>query len=318
MGFVAIAPGRVEREKGAFGDAPGPSGLDAALLRIQAEAAALIEQAPPLERQEQRRHEIFEHRARPARQAAIAVLPQPRTRECAPVAARRLAPRDGKIAREHGLARQQIVPAARGAFAPHVPADHEQIARFIVKKGKIRLLRHPAQTGSKLFFPRLRGESRRDEQRGAAIAAVHGGNKGRGERGERACVVPVAEMPAAARQLLRGSREAAEEGDRLVPADHAEVAGRDGRRHRKAEVRGRNGVRRAARRAALNVVRRQIVVLPGAERGKVFPGVRGNGAQIGRVRRGKRFLRRGAQAERPGRERREQPHQAGRAADHRP
>ena len=137
MRLIAVAKGGVERIERALGYAPGLSGKMAALLHIQAEAAALEEQACPVERQEQRGHEVFKHRPRPARKAAVSVLLQLRAAQGAPMPHRHVPFRNGDVACQHRFTRHEVVPAAAAGIIHGVIADIEQAAHPVIERCKI-------------------------------------------------------------------------------------------------------------------------------------------------------------------------------------
>ena len=137
MRLIAVAQGGIERVERAFGYAPGLARKTAALLHIQAEAAALEDQACPVERQEQRGHEVFKHRPRPACKAAVAVLLQLCAAQGAPVPHRHIAFRDGDVACQHGFACHEVVPAAAPGIVHGVIADIEQAAHPVIERCEI-------------------------------------------------------------------------------------------------------------------------------------------------------------------------------------
>ena len=315
--LVAVVFLSVEGEIRALGDAPGLPGRDAPPLRVETEAAALVEKAAALHREKERRHQVFKHCPCPAGQTPVAVLLQLPAPEPPPVPQRRVALRDGEIARQHRLARHQIVEAARAAALGRIPGDGEKGAHAVIEEGKVHRRGQRLDLPGQLLVALLAGEGRRDAQPRPAVAAVHGGEEGRVQRLERARVVPVVKMPPAARQALHRGDQTAQKGKRLRAADHPQVAGRGRAGRRKAHVGGRRAVRRALRRLVLHVVRRQEVVLLAAELRKIAPGVRRALPEPFAVGAPERFGVEGGQAQRPGGGGGEQPQQSRRAADHR-
>ena len=224
-GLVAVMQRGVERVKGALGDAPGLAREDLPPLRVDAEARAFVQQAAALVGQEQRRHQVFEHRARPAREAAEAVLLQLRAAQAPPVPHRRLAPGDGQIACQHGLARHQVVPAAEAAPRLRVEADIEQAAIAVVEQREIHCaaerLDAPGERRLAVFEQRLpQGGERRAE-----VAAVHGGEHCGRQGSERARVVPVEEMPPVARHPLQRVQHPRDAARQLLAGKDLQIAG---------------------------------------------------------------------------------------------
>ena len=125
VGLVAVAEGGVQRVKGALRYAPGAAGQAPPPLGIEAEAAALIQQAAAVHRQKQLRHEVFKHGARPAGKAPVAVLLQLGPAQPPPVLYGHVAPGYGQIAGEHGLAGHKVVPASGSPAVLGVVADIE-------------------------------------------------------------------------------------------------------------------------------------------------------------------------------------------------
>ena len=134
VGLVAVAQRGVERVEGALRNAPGLSRQMPPLLHIHAEARALVQQARTVQGQKQRGHQVLEHGPRPARQTPVAVLLHLRSAESPPVAQRGLPPRHGEVAREHRLARHQVVAAA-DAFSPdRIVGNEKKLAFFVIKR----------------------------------------------------------------------------------------------------------------------------------------------------------------------------------------
>ena len=132
-------------------------------LHVEAEARTLPEQRTAAERQEELRHEVFEHSPRPAGQAAIAVPAHEGAGELAPVPRGHVPVRDGIIARQTRLAGQQVVAALAGAPRPRVKAYAEEPARPVVERGKVHAVTHfqglRGQVGATVF-PQPGGEGR--------------------------------------------------------------------------------------------------------------------------------------------------------------
>ena len=317
MRLIAVVFAAVEREIGTLGNAPGLPDRHASPLRIEAEAAAFIQQASPLRRQKQQRHQVFEHRARPAGQAPVAVLLQLSAAEPPPVPQRHVALGDGKVACQHGLARHQVVAAARAAALRRVIRNIKQLAHRIIKRRKIHRREQGVDATGQRFVALLPGEGLRHAQPRPAVAAVHGGQKGRVQRLQRAGIVPVVKVAAAAGQALHAADEPREKGQRFVGGDDPDIAGRDSGRRSQPHIGGRRAVRRPLRRLVLDVVRRKKMLLLGAEFRKIAPGVRRAGRKPVPVGPAQAFGPEGGQAERGQRRRGEQPQKPRRAADHR-
>ena len=147
------------------------------------------------------------------------------------MAARRLCACDAEIAREHRLARHQIVPAAGLPGAQRVITDREERALFVIEEGEIHVLGKYTKTRGKRLLPLLLRKRGGGQQRGAEIAAVHRGDKGRLQHREGACIVPVVKVSAIALHLLGRVGQPADKGRGLVRADQSKIAGGDGRRH---------------------------------------------------------------------------------------
>ena len=191
VGLVAVAQRRVEREKRALGLAPGLAVRHVPALDVEAKARTLVEQAVPAQRQEELRHEIFEHRARPAGHAAVAVLGHEGAGELAPVPPRHVAARHGEIAREPRLAREQVVEPLRELARALVPADAEEAALSVIERRELhRVVERAGARGE--VGPRIIGHAAAQHgEAGCEVAAVHGGDVLRQQRAQSARVVPV-------------------------------------------------------------------------------------------------------------------------------
>ena len=143
MGLVAVVHGRVQGVKGTFRDAPGLPGGAAPPLGVEAEAAALIQQAALAVGQKQLRHQVFKHGARPAGQTPVAVFLQLGPAQPPPVLHRHIPLGDGQVAGEHGLAGHQVVPAADTPVILRVVADIEQPPPLIIQRRKVHFCQQP-------------------------------------------------------------------------------------------------------------------------------------------------------------------------------
>ena len=210
-GPVLIGVMRVRGVVARFGDAPRHAALAGVLhLASDHRAGGLPEQRVRVFRHEQRRHEVFEHRAAPGEQRRFGSLAgqQPAQRE--PVVRRRLFARDEQEAGDAGFRRQQVVAA--GILAPrrHVEADAQQLARGVVEEAEVHLrLRFVAAFGQRLEpMHEVRGLLGR-RTRAVARGASQGGSESIAPDG-----VEVAEMVVAL--LLQRVRPFADRGVGLV------------------------------------------------------------------------------------------------------
>ena len=315
VGLVAVAEAVVQREKGALRNAPGLAGEDAALLGVKAEAAALIQETAPIQRQKQLRHQVFKHGARPAGQAPVAVLLELGPAEPAPVLSGHVAFGDGDVACQHGLACHQIVPAAGAPLPGGVVADIEQAPPRVVQRRKVHRLQNAAELMGDVLLAQLLHGGERHQKPGVQIAAVHGGDKGRVQRQQGAGVVPVIIVAETSGHAQQRVRDAADIFHGLGGRDQFHVHGRHGGGRRKADVGGGAAVGGAYGRLLLEVVRGQVVVLPGGKLPQIAPGLQGPAFQILPVRPAQVIFPVGGQRQRRGRRRGQKPHQPRRPAD---
>ena len=315
VGLVAVAEGAVQREKGALGDAPGLAGKDPALLGIETEAAALVQEAAPIEGQKQLGHQVFKHGARPAGKAPVAVLLQLGPAESAPVLFRHVPLGNGDVACQHGLACHQVVPAAGASLPGGVIADIEKATPPVVQRRKVHLLQNGAQTLRKLPLPQLLHGGGGHQQPRVQIAAVHGGDESRVQRQQGAGVVPIIIVSPAAGHPQKGLRQAADIFHALFALDQLHVHGRCRRGSGQADVGGRGAVGHPHRGLLLEIVRGQVVVLLCGEIPEVAPGLPGAQTQIFPVRPAQRILPAGRQRQSRCGHRGQQPHQPRRLAD---
>ena len=268
--LVAVAQGAVERKVRALRHAPRLTRAHAPPLYAQTEFRALPQQGITLRRQKQLRHQILEHRPRPRHAAAVALVLHLRARQGAPVLARHVAARHGKVRRQARLALEQVVIPLGALAAAGVDADVHQAALRVVEQGKVHAVAERLRPRRKLrLSPAAQGVCRR-EQGGGAVAAVHRGHIQRRHRPQRARVIPVVKVPVPARELLHG-REHPLRQSQPAPVVNAQRVCAERGQERKAHVRRRCAVRCAGRRLGLHVVRRQVVLPGGAERLKILP-----------------------------------------------
>ena len=316
-GLVAVAEGGVQGVAGALGDAPGLARKAAVLLDIDAEAAALVQEAARGIGQKQRRHQILEHGARPAGQAPVAVLLQQRPAEPPPVLQRHLPPGHGQVACEHGLACHQVVPAAGAPLLFRVIGDIEEPPAAVVERGEVHLVKELVQPPGKLLLAPAPQRLTQRHEGGAEVAAVHGGDKGGQQRREAPGVVPVVEVPLAAGQALQTVHHARQQTQRRPLWEKAQLHRRGGGQHGKADIGGGAAVGKAEGRLLLEVVRGQIAVLPAAEVPVVAKALLRGGEQIVPLRLGEGALPPGRQRQGEGRAGGEQPQKPHRAPQNR-
>ena len=267
--LIAVVKRAVERVERAFGYAPRLARPHAPFLCIQAEFAALVNEAAAIYRQEQRRHEVFKHRPRPACKPAIAVLLKLRAAQMPPVAHRHVALGARDIACQHRLARHQVVPAARTAPVLRVIADVEQSARLVVERGEIHLRHQRVQPRGKSVLAVFRHCLPRGQKPRVHIAAVHRGDIGGQEGKQRRGVVPVVKMPHAARHTLKRIEHRRRVVSAYLARDDAHVRCRRVRGERKGDIRGRGAPRKPDRRLLLKIIWGKKAVLRGEEAVKV-------------------------------------------------
>ena len=156
VGLVAVAERRVQRVEGALRLAPGLAVRHVVPLDVEAKARALPEQALPAQREKELRHEVFEHRPRPAGHAPVAVLGDQGAGEPPPVPPRDLAPGHAEIARQPGLAREQVVKPLRELARALVPADAEEPAARVVERAEVHRLVERLGPGGEVRAPVVR------------------------------------------------------------------------------------------------------------------------------------------------------------------
>ena len=126
---VLVGELQIARVVGGFGNAPGNAELDAILdLSLHDQAIGLLQQAAGRRAHDQRRHEVFEHRARPGDERRACSDRRDRAPEPKPVARRNVVLGDGDEARQARLGGEQVVAVRieRALVAP--VADREEPA----------------------------------------------------------------------------------------------------------------------------------------------------------------------------------------------
>ena len=264
MRLVAIAQRCIQRVKRAFGYAPRTARCAALFLDIDAEARRFVQQTVPRQRQEKLRHQILEHRARPAGHAAVAAGGAHHARQSAPVTPRHVAPCNGRIARKPRLAGHEVVKPRRGQALFEIDAYVHQTAPEAVEYRKVHAVEKRPHASGKLAEPLRDQPAVQSRETCAQVPAVDRGQVFRLEGAQRARIVPVAQMPAEARQALYSAEHAADKAYGALKAYYPELLRTHGRAQRKPDVRRRGPVREPDRRLLLKIVRRQEIVLRGA------------------------------------------------------
>ena len=137
-GAILVVSAGVGQSVGRFRDAPGDPPLRrVAALILHRRRFALAQKRVPAAGQEERRHEVFEHRSAPGQDRRFAPQPGDRPTKREPVLDRSVVLGDGEIARQTGLGRQQIVVIAIHPPDAVVVADHEEPRLGVVEKGEV-------------------------------------------------------------------------------------------------------------------------------------------------------------------------------------
>jgi hypothetical protein len=119
-------------------------------------------QAVPRLAQEERRHQVLEHRAAPGQERGGAVHAGERPAELEPVLLRDVALRDGDEAGQAGLGGEEVVVVRIAAVRGDIVADVEQPSSLVVQEGEVhRLEERPGVPGERV-------QGREDAARGAA------------------------------------------------------------------------------------------------------------------------------------------------------
>ena len=175
----------------------------------------------------------------------------------------------GDVARQHGLACHQVVPAPGPAFLFRVVADVEKPAHAVVKRGEVHPGHQRVQPRGRLALAVFQHGLPRREKPRVHVAAVNGGDVRRKQRHKRRRVVPVVKMPPVPRHTLKRVQHPRRVFGALPGAYYAHVRRRGVRRQRKADVRRRGAPRKPHRRLLLKIIRREEAVLRGEKAFKV-------------------------------------------------
>ena len=193
VGFVAVVARVVRGGKAAFRHAPGQA-AHAALLGGQARPQGFADKGALRHRQKQRGHKVLEQGAGPGggHGTAAAAQQHPAQR---PHMGRRYPPGGGLVKGGHaGLAHQQVVAGLGQGAGPGVIADIKQVAPPVVQKAHVAGLPQGGDQAVQRRGPLAAHLRQRPLQRGQAaeeVAAVHGGNVGRGQGRQGGGIVPV-------------------------------------------------------------------------------------------------------------------------------
>ena len=272
--LVPVGERRVQREERALALPPRRALGHVPPLHVEAKARALPQQGTALQRQKQLGHQVLEHRARPARQTAIAVAADQRAAELPPVPGAYRAAGHGVVAGQARLAGHEVVAALAQRVLRGVVAYAEQAAPPVVERGEVHALRQRRGAPGQLVAAVLaqpRGE--RGEARGQ-VAAVHRRHVGRRERLERARVVPVVEVAAPLVQPLAGVEHPADYLRGAIQRREPQVERGERADHAQADIGRRGALGHAHRRLLLPVVRREVAAAGGAELVKIRPYLR--------------------------------------------
>ena len=139
-GAVLVIQMHVGAVVAGFGNTP----RDAAQLAVfdllpDGPLAGLIEQGVFVIRHDQQRHQVLEHRPAPRSKQRIAPQRDEQTAQREPVLLRNLSLRDGDVAAQARLGRQQIIEAGVIAAFGDVETNGEKLARGIEQKAEIHL-----------------------------------------------------------------------------------------------------------------------------------------------------------------------------------
>ena len=322
-GRVLVGQRMVAGEVGRLGDAPGQllRGAEGLLLADRRQVRHLQQAAVGLGHH-QRRHQVFEHRARPRLEARLHAHRQEGPPERHPVAPRHVALGDRQEAQEARLGGQQVVVAGVELVVVDPKADVEEVALGVVEAAEIHL------RAERLAAPRERFErSRRFGRRGFAVlrregaaglghrdqvarevAAVDAGHVGRRQHPQRLGVVPVVEMAVVLVHALDGVERGAEAAGQRRQVDPAEPVGAAAGQQVHADVGRRGPVGDRELGVELQVVRRQVVVLRADHALEEAPRVARQGRQVVALFDVEcAFAARGYEAAPPGQQRRQRP-----------
>ena len=295
-GAVLEGQGMVLREIGRLRNAPRqPERRAASLLFGDGGTTGGMQQPADRFGQQQRGHQVLEHRPGPRFQSGDHADRQERPTQRAPVPARHIALGDGEQAGEPRFGRQQVVVAGVERLLLHPQADVEQVALAVVEAPEVhRHGQRPAtlgddqQVGLGRTFIRAGARQRpaglrHGEQQAGEVAAVDGRHVGRRQDLQRPGVVPVQQVPAVARQALDRVQRGLQAAGQLPGTDPAELAGAAHRQQVQADIGRRGPVGDGRLRDQLQVVRRQVVVLGTDAALEEAPGVSRQLQQVGAI-----------------------------------
>ncbi len=184
----------------------------------------------------------------------------------------------GQHARGDGLEAlddRRMLEGPGGAAGGHLADDGGGVGK------PVEQVRVALRTRGPLLESTRQGHERRHE-----VAAVHGRDVARPQRGERRRVVPVEQMPLVPLEPLAGVEGVRGAFDQLAGRDEAEVARGEGREQTHADVGGRRAAREVLAGRLLEVVGRQPVIVGTDEHLEVVPGLAGEAAQLRAAREG--------------------------------
>ena len=131
VGFIRIVVRCVPCGESALGHAPYPAEYTF-FLSMKTEFLAFPQKRAFWRGHKQRRHQVFEHGARPGSHAAHAVGVRQRAAQPPPVPPRRFPAGYSQVAGDPSFAFQQVIPAFRGLVILGIPADPQEFLIFIV------------------------------------------------------------------------------------------------------------------------------------------------------------------------------------------
>ena len=241
-----------------------------ARLRLDGGTAYAVQQRQGYRGLKQQRHEVFKHGSVIADQrlsrAAHARIETPQP---PPVPHRGLTQHDGHKAQKPGFAGQQVVMSCGGRFLQRMHADAEQFRLRVKQGGEAHTLRQRIHaSGQAVVACAELGQQhahalRAGQQTGRQVAAIHRGDEGRFQRLQRACVVPVVQMPLPFGQGFEGGEGVLHAAGHFIRGQQAQPLRRRQRAQVQADVGGRGTVRHALVGLDLHVVGRKAVVRVG-------------------------------------------------------
>ena len=201
-------------------------------------------------RHQERRHQVFEHRAGPRFQAGRHSHRQEGPAQCAPVAARDVAFGDGQETGQPGFRSEQIVIACVERLFLHPQADVEQVTLAVVHAPEIHghaelaaaRGEHQQRRLGDVTVGSLPGQFaaglRNGEQQPGQVAAVHRGHISGRQDFQASGVVPVQQMAPMLGQALQRVERRLQAAGQLPGADPAELTGTACRQQVQADVGG--------------------------------------------------------------------------------